>query len=415
MIGSSRLRIFAVGFSLMLALVLGIFTYVSSATSATFFTFGPTTTVCDRTGQTVAAGFQGDTFGIEAQGFWDSEPVFISFTFPDGRVFSPVVTGPNTANTPEGLDGLIDMPPNFPWAFNANRGGDYSNTFATTAKWPYGCYTLTALGASSGRQAAASFVVTPRTGPNPDPGPTTLKVCDNTTGDPSGLHGALVDISGRGFRAGEVISVWMTAPDGAVLDYPQQQASDVGSFASTFRFNEAYPVGRYAFTALGTQSGYQVIANFDLAARPSTQNGWAEIRVSSPFPASDGQRTIFEVQGKRFIADERVDIWMTLPDGGVRGLPSQFANGFGEFYAEIYLDERLPTGNYAFTAKGAASGHLSITNLDLRSGSPNVTTSPPDEVPAPRVIESNTGDGTLGPGDEQPGVETLDPQPEPGF
>lgn len=411
----SRVRIFAAAFSLGLALVLGVFVYGSSAADARFYSFGPTTATCDRTGQTVAAGFQGDTLGIELQGFWDSEPVYLSFTFPDGRVFSPVVTGPDTVNTPVGLDGLIDMPPNFPWLFYASRGGDFAYTFATTAKWPYGCYTFTALGAFSNRQAGTSFVVTPRVGPSPDPGPTTLDVSDNTTGDPSGLHGALVDINGRGFQAREVVSVWITAPDGTVLDYPQQQTSDIGSFASTFRFDETYPAGRYAFTALGTASGYQVITHFDLAARPSTPNGWAALRVASPFPPSDGHRALFEVQGKRFAPSERVDIWMTLPDGGVRGLPSQFANEIGEFFAEIYLDERLPTGRYAFTAKGASSGHLVITELFLEAGSPHVTAEPPDEAAVPRVEDSNTGAGTLGSGGEQPGIDTLDPQPEPAF
>ena len=43
--------------------------------------------------ESVAAGFQETAFGTELQGFWDDEPVFISFTFPDGRVFSPKVTG----------------------------------------------------------------------------------------------------------------------------------------------------------------------------------------------------------------------------------------------------------------------------------------------------------------------------------
>jgi hypothetical protein len=227
------------------------------------------------------------------------------------------------------------------------------------------------------------------------------------------LQGATVDIFGRGFLAREVISVWITAPDGTVLDYPQQQASDVGSFESTFLFTEQHPTGRYAFTALGTQSGYQVIDHFDLDSRSSTPEGWAQLRVATP--ASGDQRTSFEVQGKRFDALERVDIWVTLPDGSVRGLPSQFANEYGEFFAVLYLDERLPTGVYDVTAKGAASNRLVIAQISLESGSPNVDHFPPDASDSPRVTDSNTEGSTLGPGNNPPNLPVLDPQPEPFF
>jgi hypothetical protein len=407
-----RSRRFAIIFATVIALTIAI-SVRNSAAAARYYVFGPTTAVCDRTGQTVSAGYQDSYFGAEAQGFWDNEPVLISFTFPDGRVFSPVVTDNFVANTPLGLDGVLDMPPNFPWVFFANPGGDYYSTFPTSNKWPYGCYTFTVHGIWSGREAAAEFVVTPLIGAAPDPGPTTLQIEDNTTGDPSGLQGATVDIFGRGFLAREVISVWITAPDGTVLDYPQQQASDVGSFESTFLFTELHPVGRYAFTALGTISGYQVISHFQLDSRSSTPYGWAQLRVATS--ASGDQRTAFEVQGKRFDAYERVDLWVTLPDGSVRGLPSQFANDYGEFFVVLYLDERLPTGQYDVTAKGADSGRLVIADISLESGSPNVDHFPPDFSDTPQVTDSNTGDGTLGPGNNSPVLPVLDPQPEPFF
>ena len=115
-----RPQVFATAFTLTLALIVGVFAYTSSAATGRFFVFGPTTAACSRTGETVPAGYQGTAFGTELQGFWDEEPVFISFTFPDGRVFSPQVTGPATADTPFGLDAVIDMPPNFPWAFSTS-------------------------------------------------------------------------------------------------------------------------------------------------------------------------------------------------------------------------------------------------------------------------------------------------------
>jgi hypothetical protein len=419
------------GLCLALAAVLGLFAYRSSAASAgaLMYVQGPTSAVCQQTGLSVPAGYQGTNFGLELQQFWPSEPVSISFTFPDGRVLSPVVTSINDVNSLQnpvtsldfngvsipinGLDGVIDMPANFPWISFTDGGGDYYFPFPATNKWPYGCYTFTAHGLASDRQVAASFAVVPQIGPAPDPGQATLIVEDNTTGDPSSQQGALVNIFGRGFVAQEVISIWITAPDGVVFSFPYQPTtSNIGSFAAPFEFNANHPTGFYAFTALGNTSGYQVIARFNLTSRASQESGWSQLRVAYPASRNGGQGTTFEVQGKRFNPYERVDIWMTLPDSAVRGLPSQYADANGEFFADIYLDERLPTGEYDFTAKGAASGFLTIATLQLSSGGPNVPVPGPGETvnvtPAPEVIYSNdvpaTGTGdTLGPPtDERP-------------
>src|SRR5262245_36039064 len=119
-----RSRYLAIVFAMVIALTVA-FSVHSSAAAARYYVFGPTTAVCDRTGATAPASYQDSYFGAEAQGFWDNEPVIISFTFPDGRVFSPVVTDNFQVNTPLGLDGVIDMPPNFPWVFFINPGGDY--------------------------------------------------------------------------------------------------------------------------------------------------------------------------------------------------------------------------------------------------------------------------------------------------
>jgi hypothetical protein len=315
------------------------------------------------------------------------------------------------------------MPANFPWISTTSAGGDYYFPFPATNKWPYGCYTFTAHGLASNREVSASFAVIPQVGPAPDPGQASLIVEDNTTGDPSSQQGALVNIFGRGFVARELISIWITAPDGVVIAFPSQPTtSDIGSFAVPFQFNENHPTGFYAFTALGNSSGYQVISRFNLTSRPSQTSGWAQLRVAFPASRSGGQGSTFEVQGKRFNPYERVDIWMTLPDGAVRGLPSQYADFNGEFFADLSLDERLPTGEYDFSAKGADSGFLTITTLRLTAGDPNVPIPGPGETvnttPAPEVIYSNdyvdTGTtSTLGPPtDEQP---PFDSPSDPSF
>ncbi|MEI7770912.1 MAG: hypothetical protein WCI67_13020 [Chloroflexales bacterium] len=437
MIRKNSKTIVALGLSLSLAMVLGLFAYRSSAASAVMAVQGPTTAVCQQTGQVVPAGYQGSNFGLELQQFWPQEAVSISFTFPDGRVLSPVVTGISDSNSLQnpvktldfngvaipinGLDGVIDMPANFPWISFTDVGGDYYFPFPATNKWPYGCYTFTAHGLGSNRQVSSSFVVAPRIGPAPDPGQASLIVEDNTTGDPSSQQGALVNIFGRGFVANEVISIWITAPDGVVISFPYQPTtSDIGSFSVPFQFNANHQTGFYGFTALGNLSGYQVITRFNLTSRASNETGWSQLRVAFPASRNGGQGSTFEVQGKRFNPFERVDIWMTLPDNSVRGLPSQYADANGEFFADVYLDERLPTGVYDFTAKGASSGFLTITSLQLSSGGPNVPIPGPGETvnttPAPEVIYSNdvpaTGtNDTLGPPPEEqpPFVSPVDP------
>ncbi|NNJ10175.1 hypothetical protein EKD04_007530 [Chloroflexales bacterium ZM16-3] len=404
----------ALGLSVALATVLGLFAYRSSAANAgaLMYVQGPTTTTCQQTSITMPAGYQGSNFGLELQQFWPNEPVSISFTFPDGRVLSPVVTSINDLNSLQnlvttfsfngvpipinGLDGVIDMPANFPWISFTDAGGDYYFPFTVTNKWPYGCYTFTALGLQSNRQVAASFAVIPQVGQAPNPGQAILTIEDNTTGDPSSQQGALVNIFGRGFVAQELISIWITAPDGVVFSFPYQPTtSDIGSFSVPFEFNANHPTGFYAFTALGNTSGYQVISRFNLTSRASPLSGWAQLRVAYPASRNGAQgTTFFEVQGKRFNPYERIDIWMTLPDNAVRGLPSQYADANGEFFADLHLDERLPTGEYDFTAKGADSGFLTISTLSLSSGGPNVPIPGPGEtvntIPAPQVTESNS-------------------------
>jgi len=412
-------RPFAVAFTLTLAAVLGLFAYGSSAvgTGAVMVVRGETSGSCG--GRQVAAGYQDSNFSLELQQFWPGEPVAISFTFPDGRVLSPVVTSFADTNSVQpsqfvqlllsgvplnGLDGVIDMPANFPWIQNTSAGGDYAFPFPVTNRWPYGCYSFTALGGWSDRQSQVTFAVVPRQGPGPAVSPASLTVEDNTTGDQSSQQGAFVNIFGRSFIANEAVSIWITAPDGVVIPFPYQPlTSDIGSFSVPFIFDANHPTGRYSFTALGTYSGFQVIAPFNLTSRASPTGGFAELQAVAP-SAVDG---VIEVRGKLYWPYERVDVWLTLPDGAVRGLPSQFANDIGEFFATFSVDERLPVGVYDITAKGADSGYLKITTFQITPGSPNVLY-PVDPFSSPFVFDSNTDDiNTLGPPPDQlPPFET---------
>jgi hypothetical protein len=419
---------FAAGFVVVLTLILSGVALRTFATNsgAVMAVRGPASAICDRTGQTVPAGYQGSTLSLEVQQLFPGELVVISLTFPDGRVLSPVVTSIVDTNSLQpfsingvlinGLDGVIDMPINFPFVrFTDVSSGDFAAPFPITNRWPYGCYSFTALGVSSNRQISTDFVVAPLIGPAPNPGTAVLTVEDNTTGDTSSQQGAIVNIFGRGFFADEDVSIWLTAPDGTVFPFAYlPRTSNIGAFAAPFVFNANHPTGFYAFTALGQRSGFQVIARFNLTSRPSVASGYAQLQVSTflPNPTANPQNSIFQIKGKLFQPYDRVDLWLTLPDGAVRGLPSQYTDEYGQFYAEVYLDERLPTGVYAISATDQ-HGNLTFTTFTLEAGSPNVPPNPLLE-PAPQVVNSNsapTVPGTTGPGPEYvpPFTSPVDP------
>jgi hypothetical protein len=393
-------RRFTLLFVAALALTVALVSRSSWASSAELSIYSDLNAAsCAQTGTSAPAVYQGGRFQVKLDQYWD-ELVAVDITFPDGRVFSVIAS--------RQLDGVIDQPDNILSLAPANEAGEVSGVMTVPGAWPYGCYRFTGRGLSSGKAASAMFVVVPGGGPAANPGPATFSVTRSGNNSIAATQGSLVDLNGHGFRAGEVISLWITAPDGTVIDFPNLDANgnpmgsvisdNSGDFQAAFRFTGKNPVGTYQFTALGTLSGYRLIAPFTLDSPPVVERGWAELRVAYPSDQRDPQRSGFEVQGQLFTPYERVDVWMTLPDGSVRGLPSQYADQVGDFYALLYLDERLPTGFYQFTAKGSQSGALVITSLTLDQNSGTRF----NAVPGPEVLDSNSGA-------EGPAPETTNP------
>jgi hypothetical protein len=379
---------FALAFALALALVAVFFVHRSSAASV-YILHGSSSDLCDRTGQSAPADFQDGYFGSELHGFWDQEDVTITFGFPDGQIFTPA--------SALLLDGVVNMPPNYTTSFRTDVAGDLYFDYPITNKWPYGCYQMTAFGNSSGQTAVGFFVVKARSGPAPAASPAKLAVWRNGTFEASAVHDSLINIHGTGFVPNEQVGIWITQPDGTVIGHPTQVASDAGNIESTFQFTSAHQTGKYTFTAYGLLSGYQVFAPFELRGGTSVPSGWAQVRVAYPASSATTQNgSDIVVSGTLFSPGEPVGIWLTLPDGSVRGLPTQLADGNGDFYADLAIDERLPIGRYHLTAKGVNSGRLVITDFDVAGGTfEGVSLGQPDP-PAPLVNDSNIGDGSLG-------------------
>jgi len=385
-----RSRRFAIVFATTIALMTVFFVHQSAA-GAVYTAHGPTAATCTANGSQAPAGYQDGYFGSELHGFWDRESIEISFRFPDGRTFSPFAAFL--------LDGVVDMPPNYKTVYDADVAGDLYFEYPITNKWPYGCYIFTAVGTRSGQTASGQFVVTPRPSAGPDPSPARLDAWRNGTFESAGEHDSTVNLHGRFFFPNEVVSIWITQPDGTVLNYPQQIASDVGNFESSFTFTNAHMTGHYTFTALGTRSGYQVFAPFELRGRTSTPSGWATLRVAAPYSAATSQHGGIAITGSLFSPGEPVGLWMTLPGNAVRGLPTQLADGNGDFFTVIDLDERLPVGHYSVTASGVTSGRLVISSFDVADGTFQGVDAdvPPAAAPrAPFVAETNAGDSSKG-------------------
>jgi hypothetical protein len=383
-----RSRHFALVFALVLALV-GVFFVHRSAAASVYFLHGSTSAVCDRTGQSAPADYQDGYFGSELHGFWDQEDVTITFSFPDGQIFSPA--------SALLLDGVVNMPPNYTTVFKTDVAGDLYFDYPITNKWPYGCYQMTAFGNNSGQTAIGFLVVKARSGPPPAASPAKLAVWRNGTFEASAIHDSLVNIHGTGFVPNEQVGIWITQPDGSVIGHPTQVASDAGNIESTFKFTSVHQTGKYTFTAYGLVSHYQVFAPFELLSGTSVPSGWAQLRVAYPASSTTTQNgSDIVVSGTLFSPGEPVGIWLTLPDGSVRGLPTQLADGNGDFFAQLAIDERLPIGGYSLTAKGVNSGRLVITQFTVNGGTFQGVGLGQADPPAPLVEGDNIGDGSVG-------------------
>ncbi len=375
---------FGLGFSIFIVVILGVFVYGSAASQARVEIFTPQGFAqCATINAPAPAIFQTQSLLARFDYYrvleppFGPEPVEVDITFPDGRIF--------TVGASQSLDGVIDMPVNVQFARFTNNAGQLSLTITVPGTWPYGCYRLTGRGLSSGgaNTASAFFVVIPGGRPGPS-GNASIRATLNGQETNVILQGQILEVDGRGFIGGELVSFWLTAPDGTVIDFPpgQQviQATPAGAVSTSFQFEGKNPVGRYTVTALGNTSGFRAFAHFELRSRPVTPRGPARLSVVVPLGAQAPQRSIFYANGDLFFPGERVDLWLTMPDGAVRGFPSTFADPIaGQFMVELFLDERLPVGFYQLTAQGAVSQQLVIATFTLTQTSDTIAN--PQPVP----------------------------------
>lgn len=403
-------RAFGLAVALCIALASGWYVYQTMAQQPTqLFTLGLDQQKCDRTNQDERAGTQSEPIGIVLRGFYSQEPVYLSVTFPDGRVFSLLPASLNPPNTPGGLDGLIDRPDNPAYTVQTSLGGDFYQMLLPNTKWPYGCYTFNALGVNSGNRAMGFYVVKDVNELAIDPGQTSLQVVNNRTKQARGPQGSVVDVFGRGFRGSEKIALTLQKPDGALLELPASQTSPIGSFQSSLTFETIYPTGRYTFVASdGTSS---ISRTFTLEPAQIKQVGWARLRIAGPEAGAIKQNVALEIQGQQFMAGEPIIIRAILPNGAIQELLVTAADENGEFVASVTLDERYPIGRYRVYAEGQVSEFVTLPtdgadSFNLLAGSQHVTEA--------TLVVNPPADNAPGDPPAAPTVEpTLEPTVEP--
>lgn len=343
-----------------LLVVLGMLMVVPSAAAQTsspgLAVFSDTTATCNTTGKLAPAITQGEAISVQLLRFPAGADAKIWLTFPDGRVFSP-------AALPL-LTGVIDLPVDSGFALSVDGVKEPFTTFASNALMPTGCYTLRATSTVGPTTAGTNLVI--QADPilkEVNPGLLKLIVQNQTTKQPRGPQGTVVEIFGRDFPNGATRTLQLIQPNGTVLDIPlptpPPTVQDTG-FHIAISMPNVLQTGVYTFVATATPASaakpYRIATNFELTAASLAPQGIGILRVSDPFTLLPKQGDTLQIQGNRFTAGAIPMLTLILPNGAVRNaavlptLAGPAVDANGDFPLALTLDQRFPTGSYRIVA-----------------------------------------------------------------
>ena len=335
----------------------------SSAATGKIIINGATSAKCDLpgtsfNGQTVPASTQTGSLSVGLENFGAPDVVGLWITFPDGRVYDVLSV--------YDLDGLYDFVEDNQTRYRMPFGeGAFS--YLLTSKMPLGCHRLTVHSSARNQDVIVPFVV--QAGGKPATGPATFDV------HPSRITQQQQEISleMRGFLINEDIAVWLTQPNGVVVDVGYFPNAGPNFDVRPFYVDEILPVGRHYVTAQGVRSGYIAITPLDVTAGSiGAPTRYTRIDV---WHTRDTQRATFViagvgygVTGTSFGGVEDISFWLTYPNGKVLGLGSATSDDRGVFEVTLYLSEQFPVGRFFITGRGNRTGQLAIAAFTLTEG-----------------------------------------------
>jgi hypothetical protein len=314
-----------------------------------------------------------DTYRIEGEGFRPGERVRFFLNDPNGAVTA--------------IEGqpLADVNGSISYAgvrIDADDIGD-------------GRWYVTAQGQTSGRTGLALVQRggAPPPAPGGDGGNSGVFVGTSPT---SGVIGQAVLIQGGGFKPGEKITMWLTAPDQSVRAIDAQPDADGGGSITSSQiritFDNTFRVGIWFITAQGRESGRQAIGQFRIdpgSCCPAPSGGGASPVPAGPRgnPAALGQliqdglrprgdgsivplaappEIAFTFYARGFAAGERVGVWLTRPDGGTDEIDPDVVRIDGGSLNVTFKVTKQQEGNWTITAQGVSTGRAVTAPFSVR-------------------------------------------------
>jgi hypothetical protein len=166
---------------------------------------------------------------------------FIAAGYGAHETLSTWLTGPNGQ--------VVAAPPR-----KADDDGEILFTLRLPRYYEPGQWALTAHGLSTDREAVVAFELPPRA-------PDLALAVEPTAGPP----GTVFTVTGEGFRGGERVSWWLTAPDGVSVDGGALEASAAGRVRIELRTAADAMIGPWTLVAYGDESDQLGTAPFIVA------------------------------------------------------------------------------------------------------------------------------------------------------
>lgn len=182
---------------------------------------------------------------------------------------------------------------------------------------------------------------------------------------PSVAAGRAIGFVGSGFRPGEQVAIWATAPDQTVIggDFAYGDGG-TGRIAFAFDVPSDALGGRWSMTAYGLATKIPVIATFEVQGRdPATATPQASVA-----PASGAPGTEFTFVALGFKDGEKVSYWFTGPDGVIHdAYPSgDSANDDGRVDIRWDAPADGPRGAWVITIQGLKSNVARGVPFEIR-------------------------------------------------